>query len=221
MEDLGGQTYSTRLCVVVLQRNLANIIAHGSGAPIASAGGRGTRASAPSNKPSLVKVWRIPSKFNMYIQRLNGFRRARSTNDATLWRSRNQNAQGSQVHGRAAICFAILCILKSRLLSCQPHFDRGSKCSKIPTSLSSHSSYDARCLRETKAATLPSDELGEAPTLAVERPIFPRATLQFRTCFHAGRGVESTELEQRRPKAVRWQAGSIMACTYANMCSVN
>lgn len=48
MEDLGGQTYSTRLCVVVLQRNLANIIAHGSGAPIASAGelgggGGGTR----------------------------------------------------------------------------------------------------------------------------------------------------------------------------------
>lgn len=110
---------------------------------------------------------------------------------------------------------------KADSFSCQPHFDRGRKCSKIPTSLSSHSSYDARCLRETKAATLPSDELGEAPTLAVERPTFPRATLQFRSCFHAGRGVESTELEQRRPKAVRWQAGSIMACAYANMCSVN
>lgn len=54
----------------MVQRNLANIIAHGSGAPpIASAGewgGRGTRASAPSNKPSLFKVWRIPSKFNTY-----------------------------------------------------------------------------------------------------------------------------------------------------------
>lgn len=29
----------------------------------------------------------------------NGFRRARSTNDATLWRSRNQNAQGRKYMG--------------------------------------------------------------------------------------------------------------------------